>query len=132
MSKISCSAWYVNCQKVKPLDCETHNFNCQWLTPVGSPHIINLQTESNYMAITHSLIQWPICQDFFDCKWSNMTDPLTHPSTQPVIHPPIGGSASTNHKSSNKFELCVLGQDLFDFCIWTWLYPSTHPTKHPS
>ena len=40
---------------------------------------------------------------------------LTHPSTQPPIHPPIGGGVSTNHKSSNRIELSRLGPDLFDF-----------------
>ena len=30
------------------------------------------------------------------------------------MHPPIGGGASINHKSSNRIELSQLGQDLFD------------------
>ena len=29
-------------------------------------------------------------------------------------HPPMGGDVSTNHKSSNRIELCRLGQDLFN------------------
>ena len=44
-----------------------------------------------------------------------LTQILIHPSTQPPIHPPIGGGVSTNHKSSNRIELSQLGPDLFDF-----------------
>ena len=32
-------------------------------------------------------------------------DILTHPSTQPPIHPPVGESVLANHKSSNRIEL---------------------------
>ena len=42
-------------------------------------------------------------------------DILTHRSTEPPIHPPIGGGLSANHKSSNSIELSRLGPDLFDF-----------------
>ena len=31
-----------------------------------------------------------------------------------MIHPPIGGGVSINHKFSNRIELSRLGQDLFD------------------
>ena len=37
------------------------------------------------------------------------------PSIKPLIHPPIGGGVSANHKSSNRTELSQLGPYFFDF-----------------
>ena len=45
-------------------------------------------------------------QDLFDFSDLTRAHPLTHPS--------IGGGVSINHKSSNRFELSRLGQDLFN------------------
>ena len=39
----------------------------------------------------------------------------THQPTQPPIHPPMGGGASTDVESSNRIEISRLGQGLFDF-----------------
>ena len=41
-------------------------------------------------------------------------DPTLQP-TQPPIHPPMGGGASTDVKFSNRIEISWLGQGLFDF-----------------
>ena len=57
--------------------------------------------------------------------------PLTHWTTNPPKHPPIGGGVSINHKSSNRIELSQLGQDLFDiysFDLTPLIDPSNHPT----
>ena len=43
----------------------------------------------------------------------------------------IGGSVSSNHKSSNRIELHWWGQDLFDFSYMTWPHQSTHPFTKP-
>ena len=62
--------------------------------------------------------------------WSH---PLTHQSTQLSMHPPMGGSVSTNYKSSNRIELSWLGQDLFNcysFDLTPPIDPLTHPTTH--
>ena len=45
----------------------------------------------------------------------------------------MGGCVSTNHKSSNRFELSRLGQDLFNcysFDLTPTIDPLTHPTTH--
>ena len=58
--------------------------------------------------------------------------PLTHPSTQPPTHPhpPIGGSVSTNHKSSNRIELSWFSQQFLNF-YWFDLIPPIKPPTHP-
>ena len=40
---------------------------------------------------------------------------LTQPSTQPPIHPAIGGGVSANYKSSNRIEIYRLVQVLLNF-----------------
>ena len=42
----------------------------------------------------------------------------------------MGGGVSTNHKSSNRIELCQLGQDLFN-CESFNLTPPIDPLIHP-
>ena len=57
--------------------------------------------------------------------------PLTHPSTQPPTHPhpPMGGSVSTNHKSSNRIELSWFSQQFSNF-KWFDLIPPINPPTH--
>ena len=42
-----------------------------------------------------------------------------------------GVGVSTNHKSSNRFELSWFSQHFFNFSVLTWSHPSTHPTTQP-
>ena len=44
-------------------------------------------------------------QDYLYYLWFDITYPSTHPLNQPPIHPPIGVSVSTNHKSPSSIEL---------------------------
>ena len=66
--------------------------------------------------------------------------PLTHPSTQPPTypHPPMGGSVSKNHKSSNRTELSWLSKQFLNFYWYDLtqpinppIHPPTHLTIHP-
>ena len=50
--------------------------------------------------------------DFDAMKWPN---PLTHPSIQAPINPPIGEGIITNYKCLNRIELSQLGKVLFNF-----------------
>ena len=54
-------------------------------------------------------------------RFSDLTWP--QPLNQPPIHPPIGWSVYTNHKSSNRIEL----SQLLNFL---WSYLSTHTPTH--
>ena len=42
----------------------------------------------------------------------------------------MGVGASPDHKSSNRIELCQLGQDLFDFQLFNMSPPQTHQSTH--
>ena len=54
----------------------------------------------------------------------------THQPTQPPIHPPMGGGASTDVESSNRTEISRLGQGIFNF-EWFDLTPPINPPNHP-
>ena len=79
----------------------------------------NLQTELKYLD----------SQGIFNFEWFDLTPPI-NPPTQPSIHPPMGGGASTDVESSNRIEISRLGQGYSIFSDLTWPHPSTHPTTH--
>ena len=60
-------------------------------------------------------------------------DPTHWPTEPPITptHPSMGGSMSTNHKSSNRIEWSQLGQDLFQLLV-IWPDPTHWPTQPPT
>ena len=59
--------------------------------------------------------------------WHDHTNWPTHQA----INLNLGGGVSKNPKSSNRIELSLLDQYLFDFYSdLTWSYPLTHPSTH--
>ena len=58
---------------------------------------------------------------------SPLTHILTHPSTQPLIHPPIGGGVSRNHNLQTELNYLDQVQIYWIFNDLTWLHPLTHP-----